>query len=494
MKLILDCYTDEASGLGVPPYVGVYPRYIAGKILKDTKEKVTYTTIDDFRLWNDYGSKIPPEKQKTNIKIFNLTKNYEHILDIIKQVREIVIVLGVHVPGKYLSAVPGIYPELKKIFETVKKINSKIHVTLTGPGATDFGSNLFGGTTGVSARKVEFIDEIVPNYYTFDEIKIIAPKGAYILNQIQNEYIVELETGVGCIRGVGCSFCTEPLKNKINFREPEDIIAETKALVAEGATRFRLGKQSCFYSYKHRDEKAIEKLLKGISKFKPEVLHIDNSDPNMVNEAVTKLIVKYCTSGNICAFGVESFDPEVVKLNNLNASPEVVYNAMKIVNKYGKERGENGMSKFLPGLNLLFGLAGETKKSHEHNMFWLKKFVDEGLMFRRINIRQVVAFPGTPLYEMKYRIKTKKYYWKWRDEIRKTIDFEMLKQVAPIGTILKDVYLEVHDGNHTFGRQFGTYPLIVGMYERVPTKQFVEIEVTKHQLRSLTGKIVNENK
>ncbi len=24
---ILDCYTDEASGLGVPPYLGTYPRY-----------------------------------------------------------------------------------------------------------------------------------------------------------------------------------------------------------------------------------------------------------------------------------------------------------------------------------------------------------------------------------------------------------------------------------------------------------------------------------
>ena len=32
---ILDCYTDEPAGLGVPPYLGVYPRYISGSIDQD---------------------------------------------------------------------------------------------------------------------------------------------------------------------------------------------------------------------------------------------------------------------------------------------------------------------------------------------------------------------------------------------------------------------------------------------------------------------------
>ncbi|MBT5342472.1 hypothetical protein HOL59_02715, partial [Candidatus Woesearchaeota archaeon] len=47
---ILDCYTDEASGLGVPPYLGTYPRYLYGKFVSE-KNKVTYLTIDDLRLW-----------------------------------------------------------------------------------------------------------------------------------------------------------------------------------------------------------------------------------------------------------------------------------------------------------------------------------------------------------------------------------------------------------------------------------------------------------
>ena len=44
---ILDCYTDEPAGLGVPPYLGTYPRYVAGYLNED----ITYLTIDDLRLF-----------------------------------------------------------------------------------------------------------------------------------------------------------------------------------------------------------------------------------------------------------------------------------------------------------------------------------------------------------------------------------------------------------------------------------------------------------
>jgi len=45
---ILDCYTDEAAGLGVPPYIGTYPRYIAGEQILQGNN-VNYITIDDLR-------------------------------------------------------------------------------------------------------------------------------------------------------------------------------------------------------------------------------------------------------------------------------------------------------------------------------------------------------------------------------------------------------------------------------------------------------------
>ena len=47
--------------------------------------------------------------------------------------------------------------------------------------------------------------------------------------------------------------------------------------------------------------------------------------------------------------------------------------------------------------------------------------------------------------------------------------------------------MEVHDGKHTFGRQFGTYPLIVGVNERLELEQTYDIRITDHMLRSVTG-------
>ena len=63
MITLLDCYTDEPAGLGVPPYLGTYPRYIAGYL-----EDVKYITIDDLRLYKNYllSKKKVKDSQKTN--------------------------------------------------------------------------------------------------------------------------------------------------------------------------------------------------------------------------------------------------------------------------------------------------------------------------------------------------------------------------------------------------------------------------------------------
>ena len=131
---ILDCYTDEAAGLGVPPYLGTYPRYIAGYL----NEPVYYLTIDDLRLWRKNDSKIKHAKpsEKTGITTYNLTVNYDNVKTIIEEINSLIIVLGVHVPGKYLSAVPG---TIKEIIPLIKDLPCK--KILTGPAV--FGTQLF---------------------------------------------------------------------------------------------------------------------------------------------------------------------------------------------------------------------------------------------------------------------------------------------------------------------------------------------------------------
>ncbi|MEV6036826.1 hypothetical protein AB0L65_37135 [Nonomuraea sp. NPDC052116] len=48
--LILDCYTVEPSGLGVPPYLSTYARAAYGALrTAQPRARVAYLTIDDVR-------------------------------------------------------------------------------------------------------------------------------------------------------------------------------------------------------------------------------------------------------------------------------------------------------------------------------------------------------------------------------------------------------------------------------------------------------------
>ncbi|MFH1439170.1 MAG: radical SAM protein [Candidatus Woesearchaeota archaeon] len=547
-RIIIDCYTDEPAGLGVPPYLGTYPRYLYGYLKSNYQdENIYYLTIDDLRLFLRYNNKTPTTKlsEKTNIKIHNLTINSPNIKEILINLSgkdEIYFILGVHVPGKYLTAVPCTLRELnlllKGLSDKVKNFNLPKKI-LTGPASTKFGTRSEGGKFAEKQECFtnEFFDEVNPEIVSdYDRIAKYAIAGSEMIQQIGWPYIItEIETSRGCKKrrdGKGknapCSFCTEPLKHALEFRKINDIIDEVKALSKKGIKYFRLGKQSDFFLW---DEKGMKTLLKTIrDECEIDVLHIDNANPVLITEEKVKLVVKYCTPGNIAALGVESFDKDVVEANNLNSTPEKALEAIRIINKYGADRGEeldkdnksskkgknnkenvkyndyNGMQKFIPGINILFGLIGENKKTHIENMKYLQQILDENLLLRRINIRQVAVFPETQIEKEcgnKYLKKNKKYYWRWRNEIRQNIDNEMLKRLVPVGTILKNCIAEIYDGKTTFLRQIGTYPLIIGVKgenikkdgkiiegKRLELGKFYDVKVTGHMLRSIVGEVV----
>ena len=286
---ILDCYTDEPAGLGVPPYLGTYPRYVAGYLNED----VNYITIDDLRLWKKHNGIIKETKvtQKTDITTYNLTVNYKNVKEILSNTDTLIVVLGVHVPGKYLSAVPG---TLNEIIPMIRDLRCK--KILTGPAV--FGTQLYGGKFFEKADLSVF-DKVSYDMFNFlyKDVKEYSIKGASIINQIPDHRMIEIETGHGCDIGK-CSFCTEPLKNKVEFREKEDVLQEVIEFYKLGARFFRLGKQTCFYTLPY----AVE-LLKEINLNCPDikVLHIDNVNPVKVvmdaknDFSITKAIVKYCT-------------------------------------------------------------------------------------------------------------------------------------------------------------------------------------------------------
>ncbi|MCQ6254517.1 radical SAM protein [Methanocaldococcus sp.] len=504
--LILDGYTDEPAGLGVPPYIGLYPRYAYG-VLDKYNVNVDYITIDKFR---------------------EIRNNFD-----LNKYDAIICICGFHTPGKYLNANPATLKEFVSILYKYDGIK-----ILGGPAATKYGSSMIGGKIVDEKKYKEFFDVVVEGdleavlkellenrsienidfnvHRSYEELREYAIRGAKVVKKHPNyPYIIaEIETYRGCSRALtgGCSFCTEPRRFGLpKFRDEKSIIEEIKALYNEGIRYFRIGRQPCIYSYKAIDSEkeevpkpnveAIEKLFKGIwNVSNPKVLHIDNANPAVIarhedeSREITKILVKYCTSGNVAAFGVESFDEKVIKANNLLTTPEDVLKAVEILNEIGGKRGETGLPYLLPGINLLFGLKGESKRTFSINFEYLKEIYDRGFMIRRINIRQVVPFFGTDitLKDVKKAEKRKKLFLWFKEKIREEIDNKMLKRVIPKGTILKDVFVELKDKeNLYFGRQFGSYPILVGIKDKnLKIGQFVDIEVIDYGRRSITGKVI----
>lgn len=516
MKIaIIDCYTDEPSGFGVPPYLGVFPRYIAGYIKKRQPDAtITYLTVDDLRATDPTYTK---EKTSDNTDIFVYNRTPNDPVKTLQETDQLYVIVGVQVPGKYLSAVPGTFKEITTLLERHgvikdtkgKKSHNLNRLVFAGPAMSEFGTQAQGGKFAEHATEIikHTMDNVhvmpeafFTNYatlqdYAMDGAKIVSP-------QFPKPAIIELETSRGCYRTINCSYCTEPLADRQSFREQEDIVNEMKVFYDLGHRHFRFGRQTCFFSYKRHKPEELEKLFKMTWEACPDikVLHIDNVDPVRVitkhGIEMTKLTVKYCTPGNIAPMGIETFDEEVVRKNDLNSMPNVSMKAIQILNEYGKERGENGMPKFLPGVNIILGLIGENKQTHEANITHLKECVENDMWVRRINVRQVVPFYGTKLYKEaknKFIKKNRAKYFRWRKQIRDEVDVPLLHKMFPEGIVIKDCMAEVYKNGVTYFRQLGTYPIIIGVKGKYQIKTFYDLQITSNMKRSLVGKVVRES-
>ncbi len=476
--VILDGYVDEPSNFGVPPYISPYPRYLAGAV-RDAGHDWEYVTIDQVRAGRPLKGDL------------------------------LAVISGPIVPGKYLRSLPISEKEVLR------------HTTAFA------GPRVFGGPLA----RFRYFDEALTE--PFDHVAVRDLDACVFDHLTEGEWqdrdrttaewdrwgllgadvirshpdfpeplIVELDTTKGCVRYVngGCSFCIEPQYGITKFRPLEGILAEVRRLAELGAVNFRLGGQADFFSYQalglgtsptpRINVPALERLLVGIHQAAPglKILHTDNGDPAMMvahpEEARRglELLVRHTSPGNLLSFGLESADPAVTEANNLNIDAEGCLEAIRMVNDAGRERGPSGMPRLLPGLNFVAGLTGETRKTFVMNLAFLKRLLEDDLWVRRINIRQVrpvrQAFEPTHLHTEFRRFK---------EAVRAGIDREMLRRVIPEGTVLRDVYLEIRQGHVTYGRQVGTYPILVGLPYDLPTGRFVDVTVTTQGERSVTG-------
>jgi radical SAM superfamily enzyme with C-terminal helix-hairpin-helix motif len=86
--------------------------------------------------------------------------------------------------------------------------------------------------------------------------------------------------------------------------------------------------------------------------------------------------------------------------------------------------------------------------------------------------------------------KNRRLYTQWTERVRQEIEGPMLRRLFPVGTVLKGLVSEVHNGNTTFLRQIGSYPIVVGVRERLPRNEFFDVRVTDYMRRSLIAERV----
>ncbi|HQN91867.1 MAG TPA: radical SAM protein, partial [Methanoculleus sp.] len=276
---------------------------------------------------------------------------------------------------------------------------------------------------------------------------------------------------------------------------------EVAALHAAGARHFRLGRQPDLLSYRSAGggefplprPEALEDLFSAVRENAPNLktLHIDNINPGTIARhpdaarAALEVIVAGHTPGDTAAFGMETADPAVVRANNLKAMPEDVFRAIEVVNEVGGRR-TRGIPELLPGLNFIIGLAGETPATFDANEAFLRRVLDAGLLVRRVNIRQLMPFEGTAAYEENTLGKHDARFRAFKDWVRREFDEPMLRRVFPVGSILKEVVIEV-SGRPSFGRQMGSYPILVGIPLELPVRTVIDAVVVDWGSRSVTA-------
>ena len=72
-------------------------------------------------------------------------------------------------------------------------------------------------------------------------------------------------------------------------------------------------------------------------------------------------------------------------------------------------------------------------------------------------------------------------------KVRENIERPMLEKMLPSGTILKDVFSEKYKGKLTFGRQIGSYPLLIGIPGNLILNNFFDVKVIDYGFRSITA-------
>jgi radical SAM superfamily enzyme with C-terminal helix-hairpin-helix motif len=171
----------------------------------------------------------------------------------------------------------------------------------------------------------------------------------------------------------------------------------------------------------------------------------------------------------------------------------VLVRAVANINEFGSVTGPLGSPVLLPSLNIVYGLPGETHRTHFENLRWLTRIVDEGYDCLGTNVRQATVYPDTALAALLHQEPGPglgAHFETWRADVKQLFDLPMKARVYPIGATLSELSLYFVSGEGSWHWRLGTHSLPV--FEPETTRQAHQpttAVVTGHAPGYLTGEV-----
>jgi B12-binding domain/radical SAM domain protein len=249
-----------------------------------------------------------------------------------------------------------------------------------------------------------------------------------------------IEITRGCV--YGCKFCQTPFVNKAKFRHRnvENIITAVSAMKANGMRDYRFISPTSL-SYGSYDENvnlpAIEALLSAIRKTVGKQGRIffgsfpSEVRPEHVNQETLKLLKRYIDNDNLI-IGGQSGSDHVLQTSRRGHDVHSIVNAVELSVKEG----------FIPNVDFLFGLPGETEEDVKATMQLADKLTTMGA---KIHNHTFMPLPGTPFSQqapgeidkttqrqLVLLTSQGKAYGQWQQQM------EIAKQLAQNGSSIKN--------------------------------------------------------
>ena len=142
------------------------------------------------------------------------------------------------------------------------------------------------------------------------------------------------------------------------------------------------------------------------------------------------------------------------------------------------------------GINIIYGLDGQSEKTLDYNLNNFKRILDSGNWVRRVFVRKLTSPYGEQFD--KYTKDKLDEFENWSSTIENDFTIPMLKQVFPVGLIIKDLRMEMYKDGDSILRQMATCPVrVVVKNKELKLDKFYTVKIIGYVgNRTLLGEVI----